>query len=289
MKKFFLTIILQGGLGNQLFQFATAYALAIKNNLALKINIRRYNNFKDRKFELYKFPNVKKVVFIDNSRLKVLFLLITKKLLTIFTFYKKKNFESSPFIFNKDLYNRNFNRNTSLIGYFQSEKYFVSEKKKIVNLFKFPLNKKNQVNLYLNKIKNSNSVAIHFRGGDYITNLDARNFHGNLSKDYYIKSVKFITNKIQNPHFFVFSDDDNFIIKISLIKNLKYSYVNIQSAFDSLYLMSQCQHHIIANSSFSWWGAWLSKNNNKIVCAPKKWVKVNIKTEDVIPSSWIKF
>lgn len=289
MKKKYLTIILQGGLGNQLFQIATAYALALKNSLDIKINVRGYRNSFDRKFELHKFPNVKKVTVLENNPLRIFFLLVLKKISTILGFYKQNKFESSPFVFNKILFNRDLSQSTSLIGYFQSEKYFINEKKKIYNLFKFPLNKNNLVKLYLKKIKSSNAVAIHFRGGDYITNLTTKNFHGNLSLNYYLKSLKYINTQIKSPRFFVFSDDTNFIKEISLIKNLKYTYVDIKSAFDSLYLMSKCKHYIIANSSFSWWGAWLSKNDNKIICAPKNWVKANIKTDDVIPKSWKTF
>jgi hypothetical protein len=289
MKKKYLTLILQGGLGNQMFQYATSYVLALKNSLGIKINISSYKNSSCRKFELYKFPNIKKNIIFENNFFVRFFFLVLNKIPMIFKFYGRNKFENSPFVFNRNLFKTNFSKGVSLIGYFQSEKYFIDKKEKIFNLFNFPFNKNNSVRLYLKKIKKYNSVAIHFRGGDYITNLKAKNFHGNLSLNYYLKSVKYINNQISNPHFFVFSEDAKFIEDMVIIKNFKYTFVDIKSAFNSLYLMSMCKHHIIANSSFSWWGAWLSKNDNKIICAPKNWVKVNIKTDDVVPKSWKLF
>jgi hypothetical protein len=288
MKDKILTIILQGGLGNQLFQFANAFVLSRKNNMKLRINIRGYSNSNDRQFELNKFPNLKKVIFFHNQYFIDLTFKILNKFFIFYRFFKNKKFEYSPYVFNKELFNYKFKKNTNLIGYFQSEKYFMHKRKEILQLFRFPKNKNKLVKFFKQKIKHCDSIALHLRGGDYINNPIAKNFHGNLTKNYYLKSIQYISKKIYNPHFFIFTDDINFFNKITFIKNFNHTLVDINSPVDSLYLMSLCKYHIIANSSFSWWGAWLCTNKNKIVCAPKKWVKAKIKKNDIIPATWIK-
>jgi len=288
MSNKFLTITLQGGLGNQLFQFANGYVISKANNMKLKIDISGYRNSINRQFELNKFTNVKKVIFSDNKYFIYLISKILRKIFYLFFFIRTQKFESSPFVFNRDLCNYAFSKNTNLIGYFQSEKYFMHKRSEILQLFQFSTNKSRHFKFFFNKINYSNAVALHLRGGDYITNPKAKNYHGNLPQTYYSKSIDYISKEIYNPHFFIFTDDIHYFNQISYFKKFKYTLVDIKSAFDSLHLMSLCKHHIIANSSFSWWGAWLCTNKKKIVCTPRKWVRIKIKTTDVVPRSWKK-
>jgi hypothetical protein len=138
-------------------------------------------------------------------------------------------------------------------------------------------------------IKNKNSVAIHIRRGDYLNNPKARYFHGILGEDYYKKSISYIKKRVNNPFYFIFSDDVELVKKTFFFFNKKnYIFIDTKSSIDDLHLMSNCKHFIIANSTFSWWGAWLSKNKHKIICAPKRWVRAKISTPDIIPESWIK-
>ena len=302
MKKVFLTIHCQGGLGNQLFQFIIGYILAKKNKINLRINIESFNSY-DRQYELDKFPEVHKlnipkiknnyiffkIFFYLNSKLyKILKILEIYKHINFF-FFKKIEFEKSPFIFNGDLLKKKIVKNVSVIGFFQSEKYFINYKKIVLKLFRFPKIKDKLVQKHLNLIKNKNSVAIHIRRGDYLNNLKARHFHGILGENYYKKSINFIKKKLKNPIFFIFSDDIELVKKtLPFFNNKKYIFTNAKSSINDLYLMSNCKHFIIANSTFSWWGAWLSKNKHKIVCAPKRWVRARISTPDIIPENWIK-
>ena len=142
---------------------------------------------------------------------------------------------------------------------------------------------------YLNLINNKNSVAIHIRRGDYLNDPKVRCIHGILGSDYYKKSINYIKKKVKNPFFFIFSDDIELVKKnFSFFNNKKYIFIDTKSSINDLYLMSNCKHFIIANSTFSWWGAWLSKNKRKIVCAPKRWLRARISTPDIIPESWIR-
>jgi hypothetical protein len=302
MKKIFLTIQCQGGLGNQLFQFIIGYILAKKNKINLRINIESFNSY-HRQYELDKFPEIHKLnipkIINYNIFYKTYFYLNSKlyKILKIsgiykyinFFFLEKKEFEKSPFIFNEDLLKKKIVKNFSITGFFQSEKYFIRYRKIVLKLFSFPKIKDKLVQKHLNLIKNKNSVAIHIRRGDYLNNPKARYFHGILGENYYKKSISFIKKKVKNPIFFIFSDDIELIKKSHFFfNNKKYIFTDTKSSINDLSLMSNCKHFIIANSTFSWWGAWLSKNKHKIVCAPKRWVRARISTPDIIPENWIK-
>lgn len=303
MKKVFLTVYCQGGLGNQLFQFITGYVLAKKNKINLRINIESFNSY-NREFELDKFPEIRKLnipkiknynlffkiyLYLYHKFYKILKISRIYKFRNYFFFLDKQEFEKSPFIFNQDLLKKKIIKNLSIIGFFQSEKYFVRYKKIVLKLFKFSRIKNKLVQNHLNLIKNMNSVAIHIRRGDYFNNPKVRNVHGILGQDYYKKSISYIKKRVKNPFYFIFSDDVELVKKTFFFFNKKnYIFIDTKSSINDLHLMSNCKHFIIANSTFSWWGAWLSKNKDKIICAPKNWVRAKISTPDIIPESWIK-
>lgn len=178
---------------------------------------------------------------------------------------------------------------TYFSGFFQSEKYFADIREELIEDFSLncKLNKKNQE--ILDKIKSTNSVALHFRRGDY---LKKRNddFLGHCTTEYYQNAVKTVAEKSDKPlTLFVFSDDIKWVKE-----NVKFDYETVyvdvnnanQGHFD-LELMKNCKHNIIANSSFSWWGAWLNQNPQKIVVAPKKWTRVLESNFDIVPEIWI--
>ena len=291
MKKVFLTICCQGGLGNQLFQFIAGYVLAKKNKINLRINIDRFNSY-DKQFELDRFPEIYKLnipKIKKNKFWKILKISGIYKIINFLLLLDKQEFEKSPFIFNRDLLKKKIVKNVSIVGFFQSEKYFIHYKKIVLKLLRFSKIKDKLHQKYLNLINNKNSVAIHIRRGDYLNDPKVRHIHGILGSDYYKKSISYIKKKVKNPLFFIFSDDIELVKKtFSFFNNKKYIFIDTKSPINDLYLMSNCKHFIIANSTFSWWGAWLSKNKRKIVCAPKRWLRVRISTPDIIPESWIK-
>ncbi len=132
------------------------------------------------------------------------------------------------------------------------------------------------------------SISIHFRRADYLKHEISETI-GVQPLEYYYKAMSFIKTKVNNPHIFIFSDDIDWV-RNNLKCDLNVSYVsnNELKDYEELLLMSKCQHNIIANSSFSWWGAWLNKNDDKIVVAPKKWFNNSvINTKDLIPIDWI--
>jgi len=135
------------------------------------------------------------------------------------------------------------------------------------------------------------SISLHIRRGDYVSNVYTNSVHGTCSLDYYQQAVTLLESKLNNPHFFIFSDDLAWAKEhLSFIENVTFVELDVNIPdHDEMFLMSQCLHHIIANSSFSWWGAWLNKNLDKIVIAPKRWfIDETYNTSDLIPDAWIR-
>lgn len=143
-----------------------------------------------------------------------------------------------------------------------------------------------------NEIRSANAVSLHVRRGDYVTDPLAATMHGVCSMDYYAAAIAHIEENVENPHFFIFSDD--YAWSVENFKHLKHPVTCIKgseaSDYEDLALMSSCRHHIIANSSFGWWGAWLNPRPDKIVIAPKVWFRNAPKadTKDVYAENWIR-
>jgi hypothetical protein len=191
-------------------------------------------------------------------------------------------------------YDINFNKASSniyLIGYWQSENYFKSQEAQIRNdfRFRFPLTGKNE---YWEQLINStNAISLHVRRTDMINNPDIVKTHGSCGLDYYLEAANRISDGLEQPVFFIFSDDPEWC-KENLHLSWPVHYIDNNQgdlAYIDMQLMSMCKHHVIANSSFSWWGAWLNTSNSKRVIAPKRWFADNTKdTSDLIPSGWIR-
>lgn len=229
-----------GRLGNQMFQYATTFSLNKKNNTKFytpDLNCQLYDTFP--------FLTSTKENILDNN----------------FKYIFVPN-EDVNFIYDKRF--SNLPTKTILKGYFQSEFYFKDYTRLIRKEFSFSREVEIYCKNFLKKYFNENICSIHFRRGDY---LNLSDFHTNLDLEYYKKAIEIIQKENKDTIFIVFSDDydwckrnlpDDFII----FDSFGYQY--------DLCAMTMCNSHIIANSSFSWWGAWLSKNSKKII-APSKW------------------
>jgi hypothetical protein len=131
---------------------------------------------------------------------------------------------------------------------------------------------------------------MHVRRGDYASNPKTGATHGLCSLDYYEEAIRYISERVEQPIFFIFSDDINWV-KCNLKVDFPCQYVDhnkSMESFNDMRLMSLCQHHIIANSSFSWWGAWLNPGQKKIVIAPRRWFLNSNNVEDLYPASWVR-
>lgn len=261
-----------GGLGNQLFQYAIARHLAEIHNTTLLIDVSEFETYKLHKYSLFAF-NIRENI-AEGKDIEAL------------TYIKEKHYHFDPDF-------KNFSNDILLKGYWQSEKYFID----IAAIIREEVTWKNSVTgkdkELLEQISLYDSVSLHIRRGDYISNAYEDQILISSELDYYYRCVNYITQNIRHPHFFIFSDDPKWV-KENLRLEYPVTYVDHNDAgknYEDLRLMSQCKHNIICNSSFSWWGAWLNNNPNKIICAPKQWFSANarnINSKDLVPSSWVK-
>ncbi len=285
-----------GGLGNQMFQYAFGLALSRKYNQRLYfddtyyiINSKPKEQFTIRKLELKIFPNIQfklapkllKEVIHCKSRV---FLKLRKESKRYFEINQIENeFVNIPNL-------KTFSLNV-LNGYFQCEDYFNFIKIELKVHFAFPeLEGKNKV--FEKKIIESNAVSIHIRRGDYVSIDHASRYHGLLPLKYYYNAINLMKEKYENLTFFIFSDDIDWAKE-----NLKFSneivyFISGNRDSDSwkdMALMTKAKHHILANSSFSWWGAWLADFNGTKI-APSNWFNpefANFTIEDFVPDSWV--
>ena len=177
-----------------------------------------------------------------------------------------------------------------LDGYWQSAQYFQDIELIIKNDFTLKAEFLPTDSALLALIKSTNSVALHIRRGDYVTNPDFAAIYNCCSLDYYRQAVGTIAAQTTAPHFFIFSDDIDWV-KHNLQLDYPAEFVSERDYpdYQALILMSLCQHQIIANSSFSWWGAWLNSSANKLVIAPSKWFNSSsLSSQDIIPATWLK-
>ncbi|MDR1877050.1 MAG: alpha-1,2-fucosyltransferase [Flavobacteriaceae bacterium] len=274
---------LLGGLGNQMFQYAAGKALACKKNTSFYLNANAFiTNYKYRSYDLRHFNIHEKSISLNEARV-VHYL---SKFNIAIKIYEEKSFTYQEDFFNQKSKNIYFN------GFFQSEKYFKNIEPILREDFKLltPLSSPSEKILAV--IKNVNSVSIHIRRGDYVTNTGANQLFGLCDLDYYKKAVRLIESKIEAPHYFIFSDDIEWAKQNIQVGNSKTDFIDFNDSsknYEDMELMKNCKHNIIANSSFSWWGAWLNDNPNKIVIAPKKWfASQEMDSKDLIPLTWVQ-
>ena len=281
-----------GGLGNQMFQYAFAYSLSKRKGIEVKLDISSFDTYELREYELALFnislltANSEEIQALkyrsENLIQKIIRQLRRKSRYLANTYYREAHYH-----FDKDAYETKESK--YLDGYWQSEMYFLQFRDDLLKEFSLKEPFHQQSEIFKNEIENSKSVSLHIRRGDYVTNSHTNSVHGTCSLEYYRNSVKEIAKQINNPHFFIFSDDLDWAKKnLIFIDNL--TFVELGGgipAHEELILMSLCKHNIIANSSFSWWGAWLNQNKKKIVIAPEKWFSVDdFNTKDLIPNGW---
>ena len=285
-----------GGLGNQLFQYAAARNLAIYHDTELKLDNTLFDTYKLHKYSLDKFNIQNRFASVDEIE-NVTRISIAKKIIRkIFPFIEQTNKLKYP-VFREDNIGP-FNpsildtpKNVYLEGYWQSEKYFLNTQDIIRQEFSLSVDLSAQSQAIAEEISNTQAVSIHIRRGDYVLDVNTNERHGTCDLSYYHNCIKDIRKKITSPHFFVFSDDPDWAIR-NLKIDLPVTYVTHNDALknhEDLCLMSICDHNIIANSSFSWWGAWLNNNQNKLVYTPSRWLNdTSFNIQDLIPIQWIK-
>lgn len=276
-----------GGLGNQMFQYAfyKAWEGRVKNVTADLTGYKTYGLHNGFELETIFGISVKKAapfaVDLYNPYNRTWYIRKIRRITGLKNAYYE---EQTPYCFDKTI----FQDKTSKLywGYWQNQDYFINIEDQIRTDFQFilPLDSKNAQ--LLKEIQTSCSISIHIRRGDY---LKEELLGGLCPLDYYRKAIELICTQVINPIFFIFSDDIEWSMKnLNIAHKTIFVEGNIgANSYIDMLLMSNCKHNIIANSSFSWWGAWLNKNPKKIVIGPKKWVN-NESSNSIVPSTWIK-
>lgn len=284
-----------GGLGNQLFQYAAGRATAHRLGVPLLLDVSGFVQYELRRYELGDLSIQGRVATEDELAHSEI---STKSPTLLRRFSKALGLARSANLFKEKsfAYDAHFEQVVSpvyLSGYWQSERYFsgIADLLRTELSLNQPLNSVNEQIAAQIRVAGVHAVSLHIRRGDYVNNPQTAQYHGVCSLEYYRAAVEHIAERIPDPHFFVFSDDhawvsDNFKLDHSM------TMVDVNEADRGVWdmaLMRGCRHHVIANSSFSWWGAWLSNSEGKVVIAPKRWFNdSSINTKDLIPSAWVR-
>lgn len=307
------------GLGNQMFQYAAGMALAKHLNTELKINIDSYSNTSLRQYELEKFFNIKTPVvaeqemqlftlshpvrrlwnkFFPKQKIKALPYeeknQIVRLLYALVYLYRKPHlqrvYEEKQFHYDANFFKAK--QPVFLKGYWHSYKYFESIKNEIREVFTVNVALVQHLKDIADEIKNSNSVGLHIRCTDKLSKQHIE-LHGILDKSYYEKALEVAKKKLETNiiKVYVFTDD---VIKAKEYLPNNYSYIMVSNnytklAIEDFYLMQQVKCMIIANSTFSWWAAYLNQSKNPLIIAPENWYVTSFYNhKDVYPHTWLK-
>lgn len=280
------------GLGNQLFQYAFARQLSLKYGAKIYFDTgfykTEYSRVTNRSFKLNKFNIAySDVNIISDYLLKATRRLPLRNLPPLIKYINEKQFH----------FDKQVSQEKAMFlvtnGYWQSEKYFIGAEKTIRSELTFTNKHSMEFYHYLNLIqKAENPISVHIRRGDYVHHPIFSQTFGFIGEAYYHRALELMNARQNQPSYFIFTDDQEWAehhipqhISKVFVKNS-----GEDADLDDLHLMSLCNHHIIANSSYSWWGAWLGTNLGKMVIAPQNWFKnkPDSDTKDLLPDSWLK-
>ena len=295
-----IVVRLAGGLGNQMFQYAFGRALSLHLNTSLKLDLsflvdrtpvdthvfREYSlDIFGVDVEVANFKENDTSIFYYLSNPTITLWKIRRRILGCTLYVEKKDsyLDSEVFSLKGDVY---------FEGNWQSPKYFEHIDQIIKQDFSFKGELPDNFKKIADEMQKLNSICLHVRRGDYVWQPYANKFNGVTGIDYFNAAVYHISQSINDPRIYVFSDDIDWCfenIKFDLpVTFVEHEHPN-RKPEEYFRLMSLCKHFVISNSTFSWWAAWLSTNQTKIVVAPKKWFEdPTIDTSDLIPDSWIK-
>lgn len=279
-----------GGLGNQMFQYAAARALSLHRGIPFKIDFDDPYTFVKRELNLSAFNlNVEQASRMERWKCKPkrryekrLWMLLGKDPANKL-YREKKDYTFDPGFFNCP-------DGAYVSGFWQTEKYFIDIEDTIRNDFNFRVPPLPSNENWLKQIKSCNAVSVHIRRGDVITVAKTNRLYGTITTGYYRNAMELLAESFPDCEFFFFSDDMPWVKEnIKSTRPCYYIEGNDDAYnYEDIRLMSACNHHIIANSSFSWWGAWLNPSKTKKVIGPANWMTtIDIKTTDHIPDSWI--
>jgi hypothetical protein len=276
-----------GGLGNQMFQYACARGLAHTLGAELGLDLSASASYGPRPYALDGLSISASIASAEEVRSFMWRAGISRRLprwLRHYQVYRERSFTYDPAV-------RALRGNVLLEGYWQSARYFDDVAALVRREFGLKAALEGENAAWAARIRDANAVSVHVRRGDYVSNPQARQLHGLCDLDYYRRAVEAVAQSQTRPQLFVFSDEPAWARE-----NLRLGFPTavVESAGENsaqvdMHLMSLCRHHVVANSSFSWWGAWLNGRPDKMVVAPRRWFLVDTKdTRDLVPAEWVR-
>lgn len=285
---------LRGGLGNQMFQYAAGRALALRTGAELKLDLGSYERSSLRSYALGPFPiQAEPATAEEVARLTRTppLLRIARRLLGREPRPPRSRVEEPDLTFHPEVLD--LPDGVYLDGYWQSERYFADAAAVIRAELEPPEPATARDRELAAAIDATESVSVHVRRGDYVSAAVAREMLGPCSLDYYRRATAWLGERIAEPALFVFSDEPEWVREHL---DLPFPTTVVDHGGDAdgaahrdLALMSRCRHHVIANSSFSWWGAWLGRDPEGRVVAPERWfARADLSSRDLVPERWVR-
>ena len=279
-----------------MFQYAAGRVLALRHDAELKLDLSSFADYPLRRYELGAFPITAEILDkVDGApqatsgrgwrgRIGRLTGALKSRPPTAMPVYREPHFHFDPSF-------ASLKAPVHLMGYWQSPRYF-GEIADVLRRDFTPRSPLDPINAAVAaRIDNCDAVSLHVRRGDYVADPTTAKYHGICSIDYYERAIACVRDRIAGLQLFIFSDDPVWV-RDNLMFDVPATFVAANSAdhgYRDMQLMAQCKHHIVANSSFSWWGAWLNPSPEKIVIAPKDWFAApGIDTRDLVPEAWIR-
>lgn len=287
-KNYPVVVGLSGGLGNQMFQYAAGRSLALRLDVPLALDLTWFGGQQERQFALSPF----RIQAVQHSRFSWLPPRVQAAMSRISRRFSPRILGVPVLREPHFQYTSTFSGLSSSVyleGYWQSERYFDDIRSQLMQDFNLCIPLPPSCEDFLAEIASSNSICVHVRRGDYLSNQEAAKVHGTCSPAYYEAGMAELCQVLEKPRCFIFSDDPAWV-RTSLTFDCPTTVVDVNgpsNAHFDLALMAACRHFLIANSSLSWWGAWLSNYSEKRVIAPARWFLTSKKdTADLIPASW---
>jgi len=290
-----IIVRLLGGLGNQMFQYAAGRALAARHGTALKLDLSAFRAYPLRSFRLQHFrieatlaeaADVEAVKGTDRGPLRRRLQLAVERRRPHF---RRRVVHEPHFHFDPNM--ERVGRHAYLVGFWQSEAYFSQIRDAVRRELTVSEPPDEANRRTLERIASTDSISLHVRRGDYVTDPRNQQFYAACPPRYYRDALDAVLPGLDDPRVFVFSDDIawasahlRFPCPVTFV-----AHNGEQRDFEDMRLMSRCRHHVIANSTFSWWGAWLASHPDQQVVAPRQWfLDPDVDIRDLVPSSWLR-
>jgi hypothetical protein len=288
-----IIVRLMGGLGNQLFQYAAGRALAVARGTTLKLDTSAFRDYPLRSYRLDHFhisatvAGPEDMARVMGRRLWRPWRVLVRALEPRRAYYRRRIVHEPHYHYAPAI--RKVGRDALLVGFWQSESYFAEIRGRLLEELSVTTPPDGANLRLLESIDGVDSISLHVRRGDYVTDPANRSFYAECGPDYYERAVQRLLPLTTQPHVFVFSDDPDWAgahVRVPCPMTVV-RHNGPDHDYEDLRLISRCRHHVTANSTFSWWGAWLGTHPGKRVIAPGRWfTDPTVNCDDVIPAGW---